>query len=106
MAELLILEFEGVGEAEYMRVNEALGIDTSTDEGDWPPGIIGHMAAPTSDGWIVVELWETREDQDEFMKTRLGPALQQGGITKPPKRVEWSTGAAIRAPHRPSAKRQ
>jgi hypothetical protein len=104
MAELLILEFEGFGESDYEKVNEILGVDQSSDEGNWPPGIISHTAGATEDGWIVIEVWETREDQDEFMKTRLGPALQQAGVTKPPKRAEWSKAKSHRSPRRPSAK--
>jgi hypothetical protein len=105
MAELLILEFEGFGEADYAKVNEILGIDQTSDEGDWPAGIVSHTAGPTEDGWIVVEVWETREDQDEFMKTRLGSALQQAGVDKPPKRADWSKAKSHRSPRRPSAKK-
>ena len=105
MAELLILEFEDFGESHYEKVNDILDIDQSTDEGNWPAGIISHTAAPTEDGWVVIEVWETREDQDEFMKTRLGPALQQAGINKPPKRAQWSKAKSHRSPRRPSAKK-
>ncbi len=104
MAELLVLEFEGLGEADYGKVNEILGLDPASDRGDWPAGIVSHTAGPTEDGWMVVEVWETRDDQDEFMKARLGPALKQAGFDKPPKRVQWWKATSHLFLHRPSAK--
>ena len=44
MAELLILEFDGVTESEYRNVNAELGIDPETGKGDWPAGLITHLA--------------------------------------------------------------
>jgi hypothetical protein len=104
MPEMLILEFGGFGQDAYDRVNEVLGIDMDKGEGDWPAGLITHTAGPTVDGWIVVELWETREDQDAFMRSRLAPALQQAGVTGPPKRSEWSKTRAHHSPRKPSAR--
>ncbi len=48
MADALILEFTGAGEAEYTAVNKHLGIDMSTGHGDWPActGARYTMAAP------------------------------------------------------------
>jgi hypothetical protein len=106
MAEILILEFEGFGAETYEHVNQLLGIDQDSGEGDWPAGLHTHMAGPTEGGgWIVVEVWESQEDQDEFMKTRLGPALGKAGVTGRPKRAEWSKARAHHAPKKPSGKK-
>ena len=35
MADALILEFEGIGRAEYDAVNDLLGIDMGSGEGNW-----------------------------------------------------------------------
>jgi hypothetical protein len=105
MSELLILEFEGFGAKEYEQVNALLGIDQDTGDGDWPAGLHTHLAGPTEGGgWLVVEVWETQEDQEEFMNTRLGPALGQAGVTGPPKRAEWSKPRAHHTPKKASAK--
>jgi hypothetical protein len=104
MAELLILEFEDFGEADYDKVNEILGIDMLSGEGDWPAGLVSHTAGPTEDSWRVIEVWESQEDQ-ETAQSRLGPALQQAGVGKPPKRAEWSKVKAHHTPRRPSAKK-
>lgn len=103
MAELLILEFEGVGEADYDKVNQILGIDTVTGEGDWPAGLVSHTAGPTEDGWRVIEVWESQEDQKAAMG-RVGPALQQAGVNKPPRRSEWSKVKLHHTPPKASSK--
>jgi hypothetical protein len=105
MAEIFILEFEGYGADTYARVNDLMGIDADTGQGDWPAGLHTHLAGPTEGGgWIVIEVWESQEDQDEFMKTRLGPALQKAGVTHKPKRAEWSRAKAHHTPRKPSGK--
>ncbi len=43
MAELLILDFDGVVEADYLEVNRELGLDPKTGAGDWPAGLITHV---------------------------------------------------------------
>jgi len=98
MAEALILEFEGVGRAEYEAVNDLLGIDMGSGEGDWPPGLLVHTAGATENGWAVFEVWESREAQERFMNERLGQALQEGGISGPPGRAEWLDVAAHHSP--------
>jgi hypothetical protein len=58
MAELLILEFEGVSEADLCRVSALLGIDVDTGKGDWPAGQITHFAALGEGGrGFVAESW-------------------------------------------------
>ena len=44
MADALILEFEGIGRAEYEAVNDLLGIDMGSGEGNWPAGLLVHTA--------------------------------------------------------------
>ncbi|HEV2737256.1 MAG TPA: hypothetical protein VGU66_01640 [Candidatus Elarobacter sp.] len=85
----LILQFSGVGLAEYNRVNELLGIDQKSNTGNWPAGLLCHAGGTTDDGSLVVmEVWESRDAQGRFMQEQLGPALQQGGITGAPT-VTW-----------------
>jgi uncharacterized protein (DUF927 family) len=99
MAELFVLEFEGFGEDLYKKVNEGLGIDMNSGQGDWPPGLLVHSAGKTANGWTVVEVWDSRQAQEDFMKERLGAALQQAGVDKPPTKAEWTS---LHAHHQPA----
>jgi heme-degrading monooxygenase HmoA len=53
---------------------------------------------------MVIEVWESQEDQDAFMQSRLGPALHEAGVTAPPKRAEWSKVRSHHSPKKASAK--
>jgi hypothetical protein len=96
MAAGLILEFDNVGRGEYDAVNAALGIDGETGAGDWPRGLLYHAGGAKTGGFVVFEVWESRDAQAEFMNGRLGRALREGGVTGPPARVEWLDLAAHR----------
>ncbi len=98
MAQGLILEFAGFGREQYDAVNERLGIDQASGQGDWPAGLVFHAGGAKPGGWVVFEVWESKDDQERFMNERLGRALQEGGITGPPTRVEWLELAAHHSP--------
>jgi hypothetical protein len=89
MADALILEFDGLEAADYERVNGHLGIDMQSGEGDWPEGLLMHTAATKSGGMVIYEIWASQADQERFMESRLGRALQEGGVEGPPSRMEW-----------------
>jgi hypothetical protein len=89
MAEILIIEFEGVGRSQYEAVNAELGIDSSTGEGDWPPALVSHVAGLTDGGVMtIVEVWESQEANGAFFESRLGAALEKVGVPAPA-RMEW-----------------
>lgn len=90
MAELLMLDFDGVDEADYAKVNAQLGLDPHTGAGDWPAGLISHIAGLSDDGrGYVIEVWESQQAQADFMESRLGPAMAGGGVTSVPQ-VTWA----------------
>ena len=85
----MILKFSGVGLDDYWRVNKTVGIDAKSPTGDWPAGMLSHAAGTDDDGnLVVVEVWESRDAQDKFLKERLGPAIAQSGITAVPT-ITW-----------------
>lgn len=98
MAFALILEFDRIGREVYDSVNRNLGIDTTRPTGNWPSGLLFHAGGAKTGGWVVFEVWESKEAQERFMSERLGRALSEGGVTAPPSRVEWLTLAAHVAP--------
>jgi hypothetical protein len=67
-------------------------------KGDWPPGLLVHVGGAKQGGWAVFEVWESKEAQERFMNERLGRALQEGGVTEPPSRVEWLEVAGYNTP--------
>jgi hypothetical protein len=94
----LIIEFKGTFDPSiYEAVNGKLGIDMATGAGDWPPGLISHAGGHTSDGFAVLEVWDTKEQQETFMNDRLGAALAAGGAPQPD-RMEWVELLAYRTP--------
>jgi hypothetical protein len=97
MADALILEFAGVGLDRYWAVNKALGIDVGTGAGEWPDGLLFHSGGTGPDGLVVYEIWESKDAQARFMQERLGRALQEGGVTGAPSRVEWLELAGYRS---------
>ena len=97
MADAIIWEFDGVGRDDYDAVNEKLGIDPEGAEG-WPEGLVFHAGAAKPGGWVVFEIWESRDAQERFLNDRLRPALEAAGVTTPPTRVEWLDVAAYASP--------
>jgi hypothetical protein len=82
MAAGLILQFPaGVGEKEYDAVTAQIRFDPRTGQGEWPAGLQSHSAGASDQGWVVTEVWESKEAQAAFMESRLGPAL--AGLPEP-----------------------
>jgi heme-degrading monooxygenase HmoA len=82
MAVCLVMQFAGVDAGKYEEVMEELRL--RGDKPDWPSGIISHVAGFTSDGMYVVDVWESQEDFDAFVESRLMPAFDAvGGVPQP-----------------------
>ena len=88
MAEAIIWEFDGIGRAEYDAVNEQLGVDPNSG-GSWADGLLFHVGAGKPGGWVVIEVWESKGKQEQFLNERLMPAFEAAGLTTEPTRVEW-----------------
>ena len=86
----IVLRFEGVSEDDYWAVNSKLGIGPD-GSGDWPEGMKSHVAGPTPDGWVVIEIWESKGAQEAFMANRLGAALGAVGLPAPAQIIETDT---------------
>jgi hypothetical protein len=83
MAYGIVLVFDGVPESQYWAVNEKLGIKRD-GTGDWPDGLISHGGGPTANGgWVVTEIWSSKDAQEQFMTGRLGAALGAVGVPAP-----------------------
>jgi hypothetical protein len=49
-----------------------------------PEGALFHWVAPTDDGIIVVDVWETMEQFEAFAQEQIGPNTAKAGIAGPP----------------------
>ena len=87
MAEVIVIEVD-CDPALYPKVNELLGLDPATGSGDWPNGMLSHVGGGGDGTVVVVEVWESRAEQESWMASKLGPALGEVGVPQP-KRMEW-----------------
>lgn len=84
MAYGIILEFSGdVTKQQYDAVNEKLGIDMDAGTGDWPAGLKSHAGGTTPGGFCVMEVWDSKEQQQAWIGGRLGAALGAVGVPEP-----------------------
>lgn len=90
MAYGIVLRFEDVTEEHYWAVNDKLGIDRSGN-GEYPSGLLTHAGGPTPDGWVVIELWDSKSNQEAWMAGRLGAALAAVGVPAPVQVIETDT---------------
>ncbi len=88
MSDALVFEFSGVSVDDYQTVNALLALDPATGGGDWPAGLLSHTAGVGSAGFMVFEVWDSQASQQDFLASRLGPALGQAGVPEPT-RMEW-----------------
>src|SRR5947208_13735427 len=73
MAVCLIMQFAGMDTSKYDAVMEKLGLSAANS--NWPKGIVSHVAGRTSEELCVVDVWESQQDFDAFMNSRLKPAF-------------------------------
>jgi hypothetical protein len=73
-------------------------------EHDVPDGAIFHVAFFDADGFKVVDVWESAQDFDNFLLSRLGPAIEQIGIEGQPN-VEFIEAQAVFNPQALAAAR-
>ena len=89
MAEVVVIEFSAPNAVNiYNEVNRTLGWDGTPDSEQWLVGMMSHVAAESGGKLIVVEVWESKAAQEDFLHTQLGPAF--AAVSAPdPDRIEW-----------------
>jgi hypothetical protein len=81
MAVAVILDFNGATLDQYDQVIDKMGF---TPGGKGAPGGLFHWVAATDDGIRVVDVWETRDQFDQFADEQIGPYTQEVGLPGPP----------------------
>jgi hypothetical protein len=84
MTYLITHYFEGGTQEQY----DAIVAEAHPADGSLPVGQLHHFAGPTDGGFLVVALWETKEQNDEFQQT-LFPII--GALENPPPPPEERT---------------
>ena len=82
MAVAVEMDFKGATLEQYDQVMKLMSLDDGSRE--MPPGGIFHWVAKTDDGIKVVDVWETKEQYEQFAQNEIGPYTQQVGIPAPP----------------------
>ncbi|WAZ19947.1 antibiotic biosynthesis monooxygenase [Streptomyces cinnabarinus] len=69
MAIVAVFEVPGMTRDQYEQSADKVtgGRGAVTASADWPvPGLISHTSAPTPNGWLVVDVWESDEAFQRF----------------------------------------
>ena len=93
MATVMLMHWPEVSKEQYERARSEVRWETDT-----PQGAKFHVAWFADDGFHVLDLWDSAEDFQKFVETRLNPATQRIGIKGEPK-VEFAEAHAIFAPN-------
>jgi hypothetical protein len=76
----VVMEFEGGTIDQYDQVIEKMGLRPG---GAGPPGALFHWAEETDGGVRVTDVWETREQFDDFAERQIGPLSAEVGMGAP-----------------------
>jgi len=93
MATVMLMHWPEVTKEQYEQARKEVRWET-----DLPAGAKFHTAWFTDDGLHVFDLWDSPQQFQNFVETRLGPATQRIGIKGQPK-VDLSEAHAIFAPN-------
>jgi hypothetical protein len=75
------LDFHDSTIDQYDQINEGIGL---LPGGPASPHELFHWVTETSDGFRVIDVWETREAFEEFEHHRLQPMYREVGMRVPP----------------------
>jgi hypothetical protein len=80
MAIAVVLEFEGGTLDQYDQVLEKMGL---TPGGPTPPGALFHWATLSDGSLRVTDVWESRDQFDQFAQEQIGPYSAEVGLPSP-----------------------
>lgn len=67
--------------------------------GALPPGQVYHAAGPTEGGWLIIAVWDSKDECDSFVSGTLMPALEKttGGFAGPPQQRNAEVANLVKA---------
>jgi hypothetical protein len=93
MATIMLMHWPEVTETQYQEARKIVNW-----EGQVPRGAKFHTAWFAEDGFHVLDLWESRDDFETFVRERLAPGVAQVGIVGQPN-VQFENATAVFAPN-------
>ena len=93
MSTVMLMHWSEVSKEQYEQVRKDVKWETAT-----PKGARLHVAWFASDGFHVLDVWDSQHAFEAFLGERLTPAVQRAGIKGQPK-VSFSECHAIFAPN-------
>jgi hypothetical protein len=66
--------------------------------GEVPEACVYHVNGQLGDGYCVLDYWSSKAARDEFMQTKVGPAVAASGITAEPAIEELTVHNSLTAP--------
>ena len=87
----LLVEMPELSTEQSARIIDELGLG-----GKPPAGQVFHAEGPMADGGTrVVDVWESQEALDAFMRDQLGPIIQRLGLSMPSPTI-WPIATLLR----------
>src|SRR2546430_11492696 len=80
MKTMMIMKWDGVTLAQYEQIRKQINW-----EGDKPKGAIFHVVSSGNNALHITDVWESADDFNNFVQTRLMPGVAQVGIQGQPK---------------------
>jgi hypothetical protein len=96
MSYAIVHQFKGGTKQQY----EASVAAVHPSDGTLPAGQIYHMAGPSTDGWTIVAVHESKASWENFRDSTLMPRMQQGikgGFPSPPEETGFEVVSEIDA---------
>jgi len=84
MAVAVELDFRGATLEIYDEINERIGL---LPGGPASPQELFHWVTSTEEGFRVVDVWETRDAFEQFLRQKLDPIFDEVGVPEPPQIV-------------------
>jgi hypothetical protein len=81
MAIGVVMDFDGATVEQYDQVIEKMGL---APRGAGAQGGLFHWIAPTESGIRITDVWDTREQFEQFAAEQIGPITQEVGFAGPP----------------------
>jgi hypothetical protein len=95
------------GAVEFVQVVSIPGLDGETfraldgrvlgPDGEVPEACVFHVNGRLDGGWCVLDYWSSKAERDEFMQSRVGPAVAASGIEAQPRIEELTVHNSLTA---------